>query len=162
MSQEMWHPKEPSLLNAYECRAQVIIIIPSPLMVTSPYEWKILEWDDKPQTNNVKVKYSYFTIIQTLYCTIKLSFIMGKKLSMTQESYGILICWGKKYRKLWNFVLQEKKTMVLYRKQCDFLINYNCETLNYHVENYGTIILITMELWFTMENTLIPYQNLWY
>ena len=24
---------------------------PSPAMVTSPYEWKILEWDDKLQTN---------------------------------------------------------------------------------------------------------------
>ena len=24
---------------------------PSPVMVTSPYEWKILEWDEKPQTN---------------------------------------------------------------------------------------------------------------
>ena len=23
-------------------------------MVTSPYEWKILEWDDKPHANNKK------------------------------------------------------------------------------------------------------------
>ena len=24
------------------------------VMVTSPYEWKILEWDEKPQTNRKK------------------------------------------------------------------------------------------------------------
>ena len=24
---------------------------PLAVIVTSPYEWKILEWDDKPQTN---------------------------------------------------------------------------------------------------------------
>ena len=27
---------------------------PSPVMVTSPYEWNILEWDDIPQTNKQK------------------------------------------------------------------------------------------------------------
>ena len=32
---------------------------PSPAMVTSPYEWKILEWDDKLQTNK---QYIYFNL----------------------------------------------------------------------------------------------------
>ena len=50
----MWHEKEPSLLNGQECRAQVKICSPSPVMVTSPYEWKILEWDDKPPNKQKK------------------------------------------------------------------------------------------------------------
>ena len=28
-------------------------------MVTIPYEWKILDWDDKLQTNKQKIKYVY-------------------------------------------------------------------------------------------------------
>ena len=33
------------------CAEQIVkICSPSPVMVTSPYEKKILEWDDKPQT----------------------------------------------------------------------------------------------------------------
>ena len=28
-------------------------------MVTSPYEWKILEWDDKPQTNKKTSNHSF-------------------------------------------------------------------------------------------------------
>ena len=47
----MWHTKEPSLLNGHECRALVKICSSSPVMVTSLYEWKMLERDDKPQTN---------------------------------------------------------------------------------------------------------------
>ena len=32
-------------------------------MVTSPYEWKILEWDEKPQTNKqTKSNHPYITI----------------------------------------------------------------------------------------------------
>ena len=51
VSQWVWHFKEPSLLNAHKCRVLVKICSPSPLMVTSPNEWKILEWDEKTQTN---------------------------------------------------------------------------------------------------------------
>ena len=47
----MWQAKEPSLLNGHECRAWVKICSPSPAMVTSQYEWKILECDEKPQWN---------------------------------------------------------------------------------------------------------------
>ena len=47
----MWHAKEPSLLNGHECRAKVNICSPSPVLMPSPYEWKILEWDEKTQTN---------------------------------------------------------------------------------------------------------------
>ena len=36
-----------SLLNGHEYRAWVIICSPSPIMVTSPNEWKILEWYEK-------------------------------------------------------------------------------------------------------------------
>ena len=35
------------------------------IRVTSPYEWKILEWDEKPQTNNVVVTYFTSTTDQT-------------------------------------------------------------------------------------------------
>ena len=35
----MWHAKEPSLLNVHECRAEVKINSPSPVMVTSPWVW---------------------------------------------------------------------------------------------------------------------------
>ena len=44
-----------SVLNDYECRVWVKICSPSPVLVTSPNEWKILEWNEKPQTNE---KYS--------------------------------------------------------------------------------------------------------
>ena len=46
VSQKLWHVKEPSLHNGHECWAWVKICSPSPAMVTSPYEWKILQWDD--------------------------------------------------------------------------------------------------------------------
>ena len=58
----MWRAKEISLLNYHECRAYVKIYSPSPTMVTSPYGWKILEWDEKsqnkPKTQNKTKQYS--------------------------------------------------------------------------------------------------------
>ena len=42
VSQQIWHAKEPSLLNGHKCRAQVKICSPLPVIVTSPYatnEW---------------------------------------------------------------------------------------------------------------------------
>ena len=42
VSKYVWHAKEPSLLNGHECRAGVNICSPSPVMVTSPGEWKII------------------------------------------------------------------------------------------------------------------------
>ena len=38
LSQQVLHSKEPSLLNGHDCRAQINICSPSPVMVTSPYE----------------------------------------------------------------------------------------------------------------------------
>ena len=32
---------------------------PSPVMVTSPYDWKIIEWDVKPQTNKLGPTFSF-------------------------------------------------------------------------------------------------------
>ena len=32
------------------------------VMVTSPYEWKILEWDDKPHANNKKKPKDWFLL----------------------------------------------------------------------------------------------------
>ena len=51
LSQWVWHSKEPLLLNGHKSREWVKICNPSPAMVTSPYEWKILQRDEKPQTN---------------------------------------------------------------------------------------------------------------
>ena len=51
VSQEVWHAKEPSLLNCHKCRTKVKFCSPLPIMVTSPNEWKILECDEKLQTN---------------------------------------------------------------------------------------------------------------
>ena len=55
MSQWVWKAKKPSLLNGHECRVPIYVKIcsPSPVMGLSPYEWKILEWDENPtkQTN---------------------------------------------------------------------------------------------------------------
>ena len=50
-----WHAKEPLLLNGHECPACINICSPSPAMVTSPYEWKILEWNEQTskQTDNI-------------------------------------------------------------------------------------------------------------
>ena len=39
------------MLNGHESRAYVKICSSSSVMMTSPNEWKILEWDDKPITN---------------------------------------------------------------------------------------------------------------
>ena len=47
----MWHAKEPSLLNGHERRASVKICSPSTAIVSSPYKWKILEWNENPQTD---------------------------------------------------------------------------------------------------------------
>ena len=44
-------PWRTQLLNGHECWAQVQICNPSTTMVTSPYKWKILEWDEKHNTN---------------------------------------------------------------------------------------------------------------
>ena len=44
--------KEPSLLNGIDRRIYVKMCGLSSLMVTSPYQWKILDWDKK--TNNKK------------------------------------------------------------------------------------------------------------
>ena len=46
VSQYVWYVKEPSLLNVYEWRVKVKICSPSPLMVTSPNEWKFLDTDE--------------------------------------------------------------------------------------------------------------------
>ena len=35
---------------------------PSPLMVTSPYEWKILEWDDKPKQTHKQTRSEFYVI----------------------------------------------------------------------------------------------------
>ena len=42
--------KRHSLFNGHECRAQIEIYSPSSVIVRSPYEWKILDWEEKPQT----------------------------------------------------------------------------------------------------------------
>ena len=51
MSQKVSHVLELLLLNGHKCGAKVKTCKPSPSMVTSPYEWKILEWDENKQTN---------------------------------------------------------------------------------------------------------------
>ena len=51
MSQYLWHAKAPSVFNDHDFRAQFKICSPSPAMVTFPYERKILEWDEKTQSN---------------------------------------------------------------------------------------------------------------
>ena len=38
---------EPLIFNGHQCRAKVKICSPSPAMLRSKYEWKILELDDK-------------------------------------------------------------------------------------------------------------------
>ena len=49
----MWHVKDPyKMFNDQECRAKIKICNPtSPAMVTFPNEKKILDWDEKSQTN---------------------------------------------------------------------------------------------------------------
>ena len=45
----VWHAKEPLLLNGHECRVK--ICSHSPVMVTTPYELIIQEWDQKKPQN---------------------------------------------------------------------------------------------------------------
>ena len=51
MSQHVWHSIDLSLLNGYECRALLKMCSPSPVMLTSLHEWKILEWGETRRTN---------------------------------------------------------------------------------------------------------------
>jgi hypothetical protein len=59
VSQQVWHDKDPSLLKGPERRAYAWFCSPSPVMVTSPCKWNILERDVKQQIINQ-------SIIQTL------------------------------------------------------------------------------------------------
>ena len=63
VSQKVWYAKESSLLNGHECRAWLKFCSPWLVMVTSPYEWKILEGDDKLQTNKQKNQPATPTVI---------------------------------------------------------------------------------------------------
>ena len=49
-------PKEPSIFNGHVGRAQFKICCPSPVMVTSPYERKILQWRKKQKKKNINKK----------------------------------------------------------------------------------------------------------
>ena len=90
VSQSVWHDKEPSLFNGHECRAKVKIYSPSPAKVTSPYEWKILEWDENPQTNKqTKDLANFVQRTQTNFCTL-----FWKKwiIDIEFDGYDILSC----------------------------------------------------------------------
>ena len=52
----MVHAKEPSLLHGHDCRAKVKICCFLPEMLTSPFQWKIIEWDENPQANKQQNK----------------------------------------------------------------------------------------------------------
>ena len=72
VSQLEWHAIEPSMLYGHGCRAYVNICSHSPAMLTSPYEWTILKWDDKLHTN--KQKY-----IHILDCVISIKSVHKSK-----------------------------------------------------------------------------------
>jgi hypothetical protein len=56
VSQKVWHDKDPSLLKGHERRTYLPkFCSPSPVMVTSPYKWKILERDVKPPIINQSI-----------------------------------------------------------------------------------------------------------
>ena len=48
---------------------------PSPLMVTSFYEWKMLEWDKKKTNNQTKIYYTYCIGLFIVYCLDLFSFL---------------------------------------------------------------------------------------
>ena len=73
-----------ALLYDHEHREWVKICIPSPVMVTSPYEWKILEWDENPEQKKNRVHY---------YGTVKFWFTM-EKIWFNSENYETLIYYG--------------------------------------------------------------------
>ena len=52
--------KKTLLLNCYEGWAQVKIFSPSPAMLTFPYGWKILAWDENPKQTNKQTKILLF------------------------------------------------------------------------------------------------------
>ena len=88
VSQQVWHAKEPSLLNGHECRAQVKIYCPSPATVTSPYERKILEWDEKNPNKHTLV---YSNAI--LYCSSR--YIRGFFFIISPNKSNTYICLQK-------------------------------------------------------------------
>ena len=92
-----------SLLTGHECQAQVKICSPSPARSMSQYEWKILDWDEKPQTNknvfSVKERNQWPTISsswsQSLWTTKHYSASMKQLLtivdhnSFSRESHSV-------------------------------------------------------------------------
>ena len=67
VSQKMWHAKELSVLSGHKCRAYVKICSPSPAMVTSSNEGKILQWNENKQTNKTKAYLFHHHLILTSF-----------------------------------------------------------------------------------------------
>ena len=113
MPQWIWRAKEPSLFKGYECRAYVKICSPSPVIVTSPYDWIIIEWDNKhttKQTNKYRiniikcVNLEWRTIDALIWLVLNLSFylfFLTTEYNFLQTTYhNNYIMWFTK-----NFIL---------------------------------------------------------
>ena len=65
-------------------------------MVTSPYEWKILEWDEKTQTNKTNRFASFFTFVICLYLVIAIFVLDRSKKLHPPNSVAFrpqCVCW---------------------------------------------------------------------
>ena len=75
---------------------------PSPATVTSPYEWKFLEWDDKLKTNKQTNKYIWFCrefLSESASLTADLVYLNNSIFSITPSKiiYGICKFWRTRH-----------------------------------------------------------------
>ena len=77
-------------------------------MVTSPIEWKILEWDEKPQTNKFYEDFLNATFIVTKYPT------QSCRLFLTSNSSNLPGCFQESW-KIEKHQLQIKQTVLVYK-----------------------------------------------
>ena len=120
--------KKPSFLKCHDCRAKVKICRSSPVMATFPLEWKILEWDENPQTNTFICSYCMlYTYVETNHICYRLCPVspwpgMLLKVSISPKSIEILllICVYLSYvtrhtAKNWNFQYPFCKQIFLFK-----------------------------------------------
>ena len=71
----VWQAKESSLINGHECQALVKICSHSLVMLTFPYEWKILKWDKKNTINQAGV-ICHIGIALTIYLPVNIFYYL--------------------------------------------------------------------------------------
>ena len=109
------------MISGHEFRAKVIICSPLLVMVTSPYERTILEWDDKPQTNeqtnqltNFLLFYSLFDVIEILIQNRNNPLMILEGFFFTPVSHNIIHTL-RLFRTCWSIMKQMQMHLNFYQ-----------------------------------------------